>query len=550
MCCAVVWRRGGQRGAAAVAAPPRARAPHLLRHLPRLELGVEHRVGQQLQRLRHAGLGAVDVVGHLLAGGCGPGGGAGQGRWVEGPGVEKRAGVRPSGAASDGGAAYSRPRRRRHQRAPALPLPSARLRPPAQPGMLAHPAAAAHADSCCAAPPARPWQRRCRRRRRCAPRQLRRRPGPHRCTCMPAPAQAYTRMQHARSRPATRAATPQQARAPEASTLPPMASTSRTRRRCVRCLVVLKAMYSSRWLTPAPSTQRHRSRQDQQHANAGKRHMQRRRAAAEAAQGGNPSAAAGHCCAMQRHCRLLCPCWCRTRGHGRLVDAARIHVDAQGGGGALRQAGGRRRWVAAAAAAQWKRALGVEPLCRWPAGSPPMPCQPPEARLTGVSSLATVKPFDSLVSCVAGAWAGGGTASGIATPGRASVSGTSTREPPAPKSWARKDFLPAVATAGAASAAPLVEKARAAALGSCSSAEASIVLCAQACAAPSRTLIPNRGWSDLGRRALGVRVASHASQHGPPPPPAGRRPAPPNWAAWGRSRSAPLTFLVHLVHRR
>lgn len=37
---------------------------------------------------------------------------------------------------------------------------------------------------------------------------------------------------------------------PEASTLPPMASTSRTRRRWVRDLVVLKAMYSSRWDTP------------------------------------------------------------------------------------------------------------------------------------------------------------------------------------------------------------------------------------------------------------------------------------------------------------
>lgn len=78
--------------------------------------------------------------------------------------------------------------------------------------------------------------------------------------------------------------------------------------------------------------------------------------------------------------------------------------------------------------------------------------------------MATVNPFDSLVSCVVGAGPGA-TASGISTPGRASVSGTSTRLPePKLKTLLRKLFLLA-ATAGAACRAVL--KARAA-RGSCS----------------------------------------------------------------------------------
>lgn len=50
-------------------------------------------------------------------------------------------------------------------------------------------------------------------------------------------------------------------------------------------------------------------------------------------------------------------------------------------------------------------------------------------------------------------------ASGISTPGRASVRGVCTREPVPPKSWARKLRL-LEASAGAAWAAAEVEKAR------------------------------------------------------------------------------------------
>lgn len=54
---------------------------------------------------------------------------------------------------------------------------------------------------------------------------------------------------------------PPAAHVPEASTLPPMASTSRTSRRWVRFLVVLKAMYSSRCEAPAEEGRRQRGRQ-------------------------------------------------------------------------------------------------------------------------------------------------------------------------------------------------------------------------------------------------------------------------------------------------
>lgn len=64
---------GGGRRAATHGAPACTQlqaAAHLLRHLPGLEFGVEHRIGQHLERLGHSGLAGVHVVGHLLPGGC------------------------------------------------------------------------------------------------------------------------------------------------------------------------------------------------------------------------------------------------------------------------------------------------------------------------------------------------------------------------------------------------------------------------------------------------------------------------------------------------
>ena len=88
-------------------------------------------------------------------------------------------------------------------------------------------------------------------------------------------------------------------------------------------------------------------------------------------------------------------------------------------------------------------------------------------------SVATVKPLLSLVSWVWGASRGAATASGISTPGRASVRGTSTRLL-LPKRLASRPLLRAAATAGAAWTAAVVEMALTAALGSCSRAEASM----------------------------------------------------------------------------
>lgn len=138
----------------------------------------------------------------------------------------------------------------------------------------------------------------------------------------------------------------------------------------------------------------------------------------------------------------------RTGVEGRLVHGAGVDVNAEGGGGAL------QRRQAAAEGRTLERARPIA-LPGRPAGSQ----APPQPPLTGVASLATVKPFDSLVSCVAGASLGAGMASGISTPGRASVRGVCTREPVPPKSWARKPRL-LEASAGAAWAAAEVEKAR------------------------------------------------------------------------------------------